>query len=205
MNTDTSELWREHEFSVRAMHRSNVETHVVSIFGDSELLEDCVFDDEENRLTKQVFACSDQRLETEFDKFGHPIITRHTEPGDPGTFYVKEMSHGSFRSEKLTVKTIDGKLVLMREQLFSSNGAIKSESETHFAPNGKDPCISSTKSFAQDGHVVREDKVLWHGENRPAVTEITEFDWAGSPQLSVKTMHNTEGDSLWEERIQLNN
>jgi hypothetical protein len=200
MNTDTSELWREHEFSVRVKHRSIMETHIVSIFGDSELLEDRVFEDEENRLTKLVFVRADERHETEFNTFGHPLITRHVEPGEQGTYYLKEMCHGALRSEKLTVKTIDGKTVLMREQIFS-NGTIQSESETHFAPNGKDPCISSSKAFAKDGHLVREDKVLWHKENRPAVTEVTEFDWTGAPQVSIKTMHNVDGDPLWEERV----
>lgn len=202
MNIDTCELWCEHEFVVPVKRRSATETHFVSVYGDSEVLEDRVFAPAEDRLIKLIHTCGDERMETEYNSSGGIRMTRHIEPGEPGTFFITELSQGSLRSEKFTVKTVDGKKVVMREQLIA-NGIVQSQTETHFAPNGKDPAISKTKSFSRDGRVVREDRILWHGENRPAVTETTEFDWYGTPEVTIKVMHNADGDALWEERTEV--
>jgi hypothetical protein len=203
MNFDTSELWREHEFVVRVKRLVDSEIHVISVYGENELLEDRVFHEAENRLTKHIFTDTTERQEKHFSSRGQVVLTRTIEPGEIGTFVVKELSHGSMRLERTIVKRNDGRKVLLTENQFASNGVKQRESETHFAPNGKDPCISNIKSYAKDGRVTRYEQVIWHGENRPAVTEATEYDWYGVPETQVKTLHNSEGDPLWETRVEL--
>lgn len=202
MNFDTSELWREHEFSVRVKRGADSEMHNISVYGENELLEDRAFNIEENRLVKHVFARTNERQETHFDQRGNVSMTRTIEPGEIGTFVVKEQSHGSLRLERVIVQRNDGRKVTQTENLFS-NGVKQRESETHFAPNGKDPSISSIKQYAKDGRVTRFEQVLWHGENCPAVTEATEYDWYGMPEAQIKTLHNAEGEPLWETRVEL--
>lgn len=200
MNENRSELWCEHEFIVLVNRGSVSETHLVSVYGDSELIEDIVTDDVEDRLTKKITAVGPVRDEVEFNQYGQVLITRHVEPGELGTIKTFEASHGSMRSERTTVRTVDGRSVMLTEQLFT-NGCLKSQSETNFCPDGN-PSLTVTSTYAQDGRVVGHQQIVWHAENRPAISETTEFDWYGCAEVYTKTLHNTNGSPLWEERVQ---
>ncbi len=198
MNTKSTEFWCEHEFIVVVNRSSGKETHCVSMFGDGELIEDVVFDDQDARVVKEVSQEANERNEVEYNAQGHIMITRKTEPGEHGTVQVHESSHGSIRSERTTIQTIAGETVVLREKLFTGN-VLQSEAETHYTPEGI-PSLTATSSFAADGRLVKTEQVVWHSENRPALSECTEYDWYGAPEFQTNTLHNTDGTVIWQER-----
>lgn len=198
MNTKSTELWCEHEFVVVVNRSSGKETHCVSMFGDGELIEDIVFDDQDARVVKEVSQEANERNEVEYNAQGHIMITRKTEPGEHGTVQVHEASHGALRSERTTIQTIAGETVVLREKLFTSN-VLQSEAETHYTPEGI-PSLTVTSSFAADGRLVKSEQVVWHSENRPALSECTEYDWYGAPEFQTNTLHHTDGTVIWQER-----
>ncbi len=198
MNSNSTELWCEHEFIVVVNRSSGKETHRVSMFGDGELIEDIVFDDIDARVVKEVSVRANQRNEVEYNQQGQVMITRRTEPGEYGMIQVHEASHGSMRSERTTIQTTAGDLVVLREKLFTSN-VLQSEAETHYTPEGN-PSLTATSNFAADGRVVKSEQIVWHWENHPAISESIEYDWYGLAEFQTKTLHNTDGSVLWQER-----
>lgn len=199
MNIDCSEIWCEHEFVVQRTRVDGAETHTISVYGDNEVVHDVVRNEAENRIVKEIVVRGRDRDEEEYNRYGQVMITRKVEPGELGTLQIHEASHGTMRSEKLTIKTNDGRLVRIREQLFANN-IRQSESETHFSPDGN-PSLTVTSTYAPDSRITRYEQIVWHCKERPAITECTEFDWYGCAELYTKTLHNTNGAPLWEERV----
>jgi hypothetical protein len=200
MNTQSNELWCEHEFVVHVKRDSREETHTVSVYGDGELVEDVVIDGKNGHTIKRSTARANMRDEVEYNQYGHVIVTRHVEPGENGTVRIVEASPGTMNSERTTSKTGDGRVLTVGEKLFNA-GVLLSESETHYSAEGK-PCLTVTNNYS-GGRVTTSEQVVWHSENRPAISESTKYDWCGMAEYQTKTMHDINGNTLWQETVNL--
>lgn len=203
MDSESSELWCEHEFIVRVNSRSASETHCVSLYRDGEFAQDVVVDDVENRLAKIVNVEGTVRDEVEYNRFGQVVVSRCIQKRDDGMIVISEVLHGSMHSERITVSQPDGKKVSFKEDLFC-NGQLQSSSDTYYTTTGA-PSLTVTSNYASDGRVIRFDQVVWHGIDCPAISESTEYDWYGEPQLQTKVLHNTDGTPMWEEKLNFRN
>lgn len=194
----TSEFRCENEFVVPVKKRGAVQTHAIAVFGDADLITDCLTDDD-GKIIKETRATTYARQEIEYNSLGKPILNREILPGTMGTRTVRTTVQTPTKKETVAVETRDGKLVSVNERVYNMGGKLQSESDSYYNPDGT-PSLTMLNYIDMQGRITRRDQILWHGDDRPAITETTQFDQIGCVSVYIKTVHNIAGNAVWEER-----
>lgn len=174
-----------------------MERHVIAIFDSETAITDEVLSPA-GKLVRKAIKINDRKEAEVYGAMGQLTSTRIWAEGSWGTLVCNERSTGSVRAEKQSIFTNDGRAVSVNERVFCG-ALIQSESECKFNPDGT-PMATTANTFDQSGRIRKREFTSWFRRACPAITEITEFDPTGNTEYYIKTMHNTSGVPLWQEK-----
>lgn len=193
------ECWCDHEFVVLKKRSSSaMEKYVIAIFDSESALVNDVKSAAGVTLRRSI-KLTDIKEEEVYNRQGKVSLTRAWRHGGYGTIICDERSTGEVRTEKCSIFTLDGRPMSMTEKTFCGT-AIEKETESRF---NADASVASTATivFQPNGHIKQREAITWFGPGRPAIVEITNFADGTLATDYTKTMHNTHGAPLWQEKI----